>query len=63
MGTDISSQTLFLKQKEDDWQQVLAQGQSSAPKKKLIFRAFKPENVFLGPCGLQRVLQAAVLDP
>ena len=29
MGTDISSVTSFLKQKEEDCQQMLAQGQSS----------------------------------
>ena len=28
-GTDVSSGPLFLKQKEEDWQQVLAQGQFS----------------------------------
>ena len=27
-----SSETIFLKQKEEDWQQMLAQGQSSSPK-------------------------------
>ena len=32
-GTDINSGTIFLKQKEEDWQQKLAQGQSSSPKK------------------------------
>ena len=31
-GTDVSSAIIFLKQKEEDWQQVLAQGQSSSPK-------------------------------
>ena len=30
IGTDVSSATVFLKQKEDDWQQMLAQGQSSS---------------------------------
>ena len=34
IGTDVSSATIFLKQKEEDWQQTLAQGQSSSPKKK-----------------------------
>ncbi|MPX07482.1 hypothetical protein C0133_08905, partial [Moraxella catarrhalis] len=34
MGTDVSSGPIFLKQKEEDWQQMLAQGQSSSPKKK-----------------------------
>ena len=29
-GTDVSSVTIFLKQKEGDWQQILAQGQSSS---------------------------------
>ena len=32
-GTDVSSGTIFLKQKEEDWQQMLAQGESSSPKK------------------------------
>ena len=32
IGTDVSSGTIFLKQKEEDWQQMLAQGQSSSPK-------------------------------
>ena len=31
-ATDVSSETTFLKQKEEDWQQMLAQGQSSSPK-------------------------------
>lgn len=31
---DISSGTVFLGQREEDWQQMLAQGQSSSPKKK-----------------------------
>ena len=31
---DVSSGTVFLKQKGEDWQQMLAQGQSSSPKKK-----------------------------
>ena len=30
---DISSVTSFLKQKEENWQQMLAQSQSSSPKK------------------------------
>ena len=34
MGTDVSSATTFLKQKEEDWQQMLAQGQSPSPKRK-----------------------------
>ena len=35
-GTDVSSATIFLKQKEEDWQQMLlAQGQSSSPKNKI----------------------------
>ena len=33
-GIDVSSVTIFLKQKEEDWQQMVAQGQSSSPKKK-----------------------------
>ena len=32
--TNVSSGTIFLKQKEEDWQQMLAQGQSSSQKKK-----------------------------
>ena len=32
IGTDLSSVTIFLKQKEEDWQQMLAQGQSSSQK-------------------------------
>ena len=34
MGTDVSSGIIFLKQKEEDWQQMLGQGQSSSPRKK-----------------------------
>ena len=34
LGTDVSSGTMFLKQKEEVWQQKLAQGQSFSPKKK-----------------------------
>ena len=30
IGTDGGSVTIFLKQKEEDWQQMLAQGQSSS---------------------------------
>ena len=30
MRTDVSSVTIFPKQKEEDWQQTLAQGQSSS---------------------------------
>ena len=37
IGTDLNSRTIFLKRKkrreEEDWQQMLAQGQSSLPKK------------------------------
>ena len=33
MGTDHSSGTIFLKQKEEDWQQMLAQDQSPSQKK------------------------------
>ena len=33
VGTDVSSATIFLKWKEEDGQQILAQGQSSSPKK------------------------------
>ena len=29
---NVSSGTIFLKQKEENWQQMLAQGQSSSPK-------------------------------
>ena len=32
IATDVSSATIFLKQKED-WQYMLAQGQSSSPEK------------------------------
>ena len=34
MGTDVGPVTISLKQKEEDWQQILAQGQSSSHKKK-----------------------------
>ena len=34
MGTDVSSKTIFLKQQEEDWQQLLAQGQYSSHTKK-----------------------------
>ena len=30
--SDVSSATIFLKQKEEDWQQMSAQGQCSSPK-------------------------------
>ena len=30
---DVSSATIFPKQKEEDWQQMLAQGQSSSQKR------------------------------
>ena len=30
--TDVSSHPIFLTQKEEDWQQMLAQGQSSSQK-------------------------------
>ena len=33
IGRDVSSVAVFLKQKEEDWQQMLAQSQSSSPKK------------------------------
>ena len=47
IGTDVSSRTIFLKQKEEDWQWMLAQGQSFSPKKrkravrKLLYKAGK----------------------
>ena len=34
IGTDVSPGRIFLKQKEEDWQQELAQDQSSSPKEK-----------------------------
>ena len=34
IGTDVSSGAIFLKQTEKNWQQMLAQGESSSPKKK-----------------------------
>ena len=34
IGTDVSSVTIFLKQKEEDWQQMLVQGQPSSHQKK-----------------------------
>ena len=36
IGIDVSSATIFLKQKEKDWQQMLAQGQSSSHTQKVI---------------------------
>ena len=40
IGTDLISATIFLKEKEEDWQKMLAQGQSSLPKnKKKIFKS------------------------
>ena len=40
--TDVSPGTLFLKQKGEDWQQILAQSQSSSPKKnKLLWNISK----------------------
>ena len=35
IGTDVSSMAIFVKQKEEDWQQMLAQGQSSSHTKKV----------------------------
>ena len=32
IGTDVSSGPIFLKQKQEDWQQMLTQGQASLPK-------------------------------
>ena len=51
IGADISSATIFLKQKQEDWQQMLAQGQSSSPKKT---KKEKKKGKFPGdqPCGL-----------
>ena len=37
MGTDVSSGQIFLKQKEEEWQQMLAQGESSSAKKRVLF--------------------------
>ena len=34
-STDVSSATIFLKQKEEDWQQMVAQGQSSSQTTKI----------------------------
>ena len=34
IGINVSSGTIFLKQKEEDWQQMLAQGPSSSSKQK-----------------------------
>ena len=36
IGTDVSSATVLLKQKEEDWQHMLAEGQSSSQKNKRI---------------------------
>ena len=36
ISTDVSSGTIFLKQKEEGWQQMLAQGQFSSPNKRKI---------------------------
>ena len=45
IGTDVSSVTVFLKQKEEDWQQMLAQGQSSShTQKKPEVKFFKKNN-------------------
>ena len=35
IATDVNSVTIYLKEKEEDWQQMLAQGQSSSTKKKI----------------------------
>ena len=34
IGIDVSSETIFLKQKQEDWKQMLAQGQSFLPTQK-----------------------------
>ena len=38
MGTNVSSVTVFLKQKEEEWQQMLAQGQSSSHTQKFKWK-------------------------
>ena len=35
LGTDVISGRIFLKQKEEDWQQMLAQGKTPSAKKYL----------------------------
>ena len=53
----VSSVTIFLKQKEEDWQLMLAQGQSSLEKekKKRERLGFKPQphNLRCGPSELR----------
>ena len=39
--------TIFLKQKEEDWKQMLAQGKSSSPKKK------RKKNIIHTICALK----------
>ena len=34
IGTDVAPGTIFLRQKQEDWQWMLVQGQSSSPKKR-----------------------------
>ena len=49
-GIDVSSATIFLKQKEEDWQPMLAQGQSSSQKTKnlkLTFSIFTGQDKFI----------------
>ena len=41
IATEVRSATVFLKQKEEDWQQMLAQGESSSPKKEKVLIQFK----------------------
>ena len=36
IATDVSSATIFLKQKEEDWQQMLVQSESSSLEKKSL---------------------------
>ena len=46
MGIDVSSATIFLRKKKEDWQHMLAQGQSSLPKKIIIKIKTKTIKIF-----------------
>ena len=52
-GTEVSSATIFFKQKVEDWQQMLAQGQSSSPHSPLQKKLFCYARLSAFPCKFQ----------
>ena len=53
---DVSSVTIFLKQKEEDWQQMLAQGHSSSLKERMPILHRPEEDVLVKPAMLCKYL-------